>query len=162
MADWGSTDVPPDIFSDSEADVEEVVVFDARDTRPYAEIAAIAPLFSSTPIPKAKRVWIDSDDSLCSNLNDDQDTITMENLSGERISSSSSVEGELAPVIFEANPPKYGTAISQASINAESSSSSLEGEIFSDVTEESKKRQTTVSLDNSTSFGQESTSATLH
>ena len=90
----------------------------------------MAPLFSSTPIPKAKRVCIDtlidSDDSMCTN--DDQGTTTLENLPCERISSSSSVKGELAPVIFEANSPKYGAGISRASKNEESSSSSLEGE----------------------------------
>ena len=163
MAERRSADGPPDIFSEAESDVEEFIGFDARDTRRYAEIADMAPLFSSTPIPKAKRVCIDtlidSDDSMCSN--DDQGTTTLENLPCERISSSSSVEGELAPVIFEANSPKYGAGISQASINEESNSSSLEGEIFSDVTEEYKKPLTAVSPDNTASFGPESTSATL-
>ena len=166
MADQRSADCPPDIFSEAESDVEEFVGFDARDTRRYAEIANRAPLFSSMPIPKAKLVRIDtlfdSDDSLCSNLDDDQGITTLENLPCERNSSSSSVEGELAPVIFEANSPKYGAVNSQASIKEESSSSSLEGEIFGDVTEElSKGRLTTVSPDNTASFGQEAASATL-
>lgn len=165
MADRRSADCPPCVFSEAESDVEEFVGFDARDTRRYAEIANRAPLFSSTPIPKAKRVrintLIDSDDSLCSNLDDDQGTTTLENLPCEWNSSSSLVEGELAPVIFEANSPKYGAANSHASINEESSSSSLEGEIFGDVTEESKEQLTTVFPDNTASFGQEAASATL-
>ena len=83
----------------------------------------------------------------------------MEHLPCNRISSSSSVEGELAPGIFEANSPKYGAAIFQASINEQSSS--LEGEIFSDVTDEPKEGLPAVSPDNSERIGQESTSATL-
>lgn len=165
MVDRRSADCPPCVFSEAESDVEEFVGFDARDTRRYAEIANRAPLFSSTPIPKAKRVrintLIDSDDSLCSNLDHDQGTTTLENLPCEWNSSSSLVEGELAPVIFEANSPKYGAANSHASINEESSSSSLEGEIFGDVTEESKEQLTTVFPDNTASFGQEAASATL-
>ena len=169
MADRRSANVPPDIFSDAESDVEEFVGFDARDTRPYAEIASLAPLFTSTPIPKAKRVCIDtlidSDDSLnSSNLNDDQGSTSVEHLPCNRISSSSSVEGEVAPGIFEANSHKNGAAIFQASSfkrNEQSSPSSLEGEIFSDVTDEPKEGLPAVSPDNSERIGQESTSTTL-
>lgn len=131
MADWRSADSPPDVFSEAESDVEEFVGFDARDIRRYAEIANRAPLFSSTPIPKAKLVrintLIDSDDSLCSNLDHDQGTTT---LPCEWNSSSSLVEGELAPVIFEANSPKYGAANSHASINEVKFKQSWRGDIW--------------------------------
>jgi len=61
-----------DLFSDTESDIEQFEGFNARDIRPYAEIACKAPLFCPTPVPKAKRVHIESNDSSTGSLNDNE------------------------------------------------------------------------------------------
>lgn len=59
MADQTSN-IPLVLFSDTESE-EEFEGFTARDARPYVEIAVKAPLFCSTPAPKAKRARVESD-----------------------------------------------------------------------------------------------------
>ena len=60
------------------------------------------PLYHSTPLPKAKRVCVAVDDSSCSYNNEDDSSISLEEDFTDGKSSSNSVEGEIAPVIFSA------------------------------------------------------------
>ena len=122
-----------DLFSDTESDIKQFEGFDARDIRPYVEIACKAPLFCPTPVPKVQRVHIESNDSSTSSLNDNESIATVDNLTLVRTSSSSSLEDELAPGIFRYNPSKSGASLSQATVNqeeTEESSGSVERETF--------------------------------
>ena len=78
MAKEQSSNIPFDLFSDTESEVEDFEGFDARDTRQLAEIALEVPLYHSTPLPKAKRVCVAVDDSSCSyNIEDDSRKISL-------------------------------------------------------------------------------------
>ena len=119
------------IFSDMDSEFENFEGFDARDTRPYAEIASKAPLYHSTPQPKAKRVCRATINTCDSSNSDESSNISpVEDVRPGNASSSSSVEGEIAPLIFKVNFCK--SMLPQASNNKESdtSSSSVEGEIY--------------------------------
>ena len=144
MAEQPNADIPLGLFSGEDSDGEQFEGFDARDVRRYAEIASKAPLFCSTPIPRAKRVRIErdreSDDSnSLSSLTDDPDVFPVENSTRER-SSSSSLEGEFGPNVSETNPPQIDSALFRASAGENESSSSIEGEISNEFLEHSKQQ----------------------
>ena len=145
MADQTSN-IPLVLFSDTESE-EEFEGFTARDARPYVEIAVKAPLFCSTPAPKAKRARIESDNHWSTSSDDDPGISPVKLLpttrTSSRASSTSSVEGELAP---QCKPIKYDqvATLFQVSENRNESSSSIEGEInFASETEREKKQQQT-------------------
>lgn len=99
--------------------------FNARDIQPYVDIASKAPLFSSTP--KAKRVRVESNDSLefrlesnsSSSLNNETNLSPVEHLTRKWTSSSSSVEGEISSDVFISNHSMLGSVLSQSSICAD-------------------------------------------
>lgn len=128
MAKEQSSNIPFDLFSDMESDVEDFEGFDARDTRQFAEIALEAPLYHSTPLPKAKRICVAVDDSSWSSNIEDDSSISFEEDFTDGMSSSNSVEGEIAPVIFSANSCK--SVFQTSHISEEVSSSSVEGEVY--------------------------------
>ena len=139
-----TSNVPLVLFSDTESE-EEFEGFTARDARPYVEVAVKASLFCSTPVPKSKRARIESDKFHLSTSSDDGPSISSVKLlpttrTSSRASSTSSVEGELAP---QCKSNKYDqVATVQVSENRNESSSSLEGEIsFISETEREKKDQ---------------------
>ena len=105
MAERPIGDSQPNLLSDSDSDGDVFEGFNARDIQPYVDIASKAPLFSSTP--KAKQVRVESNDSLEFRLESNS-------------SSSLNNETNLSPV--EHLTRKWT-----------SSSSSVEGEISSDV-----------------------------
>ena len=79
MAKEQSSNIPFDLFSDTESEVEDFEGFDARDTRQLAEIALEVPLYHSTPLPKAtKRFCVAVDDSSCSYNIEDDSSISLE------------------------------------------------------------------------------------
>ena len=136
-----TSNVPLVLFSDTESE-EEFEGFTARDARPYVEVAVKAPLFCSTPVPKSKRARVESDKFHLSTSSDDGPSISSVKLlpttrTSLRASSTSSVEGELAP---QCKSNKYDqVATVQVSENRNESSSSLEGEIsFISETEREK------------------------
>ena len=154
MAKEQSCNTPFDLFADMESDVEDFEGFDARDTREFAEVAVQAPLYHSTPLPKAKRGCIVVDDSSCSWNNKDNSSISLEDDFANGKSSSNSVEGEIAPVIFSGNSCKL--LFQTSHISEEVSSSSVGGEVY--VEKETKEQTLSSYQDKSTRFGQERTS----
>lgn len=78
MAKEQSSNIPFDLFSDTESEVEDFEGFDAWDTRQLAEIALEVPLYHSTPLPKAKRVCVAVDDSSCTYNIEDDSSISLE------------------------------------------------------------------------------------
>lgn len=156
MAKEQSSNILFDLFSDTESDVEDFEGFDARDTRQFAEIALEAPLYHSTPLPKAKRICVAVDDSSWSSNIEDDSSISFEEDFTDGKSSSNSVEGEIAPVIFSANSCK--SVFQTSHISEEVSSSSVEGEVY--VGKATKQQTFSSYQDTSTSFGQDTTSVT--
>ncbi|XP_068692051.1 uncharacterized protein [Montipora foliosa] len=149
------------LFSDTESEFEDFEGFDARDTRPCAEIASNAPLNHSTPQPKAKRVCRVPINTSDSSSSDESSNISpVEGVTAGNVSSSSSVEGEIAPLVFKANV--YKSMLPQSSnINEESDTSSVEGEIYNVVEETIGKQQPLPnSQDRFASLGDVTTSAT--
>lgn len=143
MADRTSN-IPQVLFSDTESE-EEFEGFTARDARPYVEIAAKAPLFCSTPAPKAKRARVERENRWSTSSDDDPGISPIKLLpttrTCSRASSTSSVEGELAPQCKSIQYDKVATLF-QVSENRNESSSSLEGEIyFASETEREKTQQ---------------------
>ena len=142
MADQTSN-IPLGLFSDTESE-EEFEGFTARDARPYVETAVKAPLFCSTPAPKTKRARVESDNHWSTSSDDDPGISPVELLpttrTSLRASSTSSVEGEVAP---QCKPIKYNQDATpfQVSENRNESSSSLEGEINSPSETERERKQ---------------------
>ena len=140
MADQTS-DIPPILFSETESE-EEFEGFTARDARPYVEVAVKAPLFCSTPVPKVKRTRVESDELLSTSSDNDPGISPIKLLpttrTSSRTSSTSSVEGELAPQWKPLKRDQVATLF-QVSEGRNESSSSLEGEInFPSETERRK------------------------
>lgn len=143
MADQTSN-IPLDLFSDTDSE-EEFEGFTVRDARPYVGIAVKAPLFCSTPAPKAKRARVERENRWSTSSDDDPGTSPIKLMPAttrmsSRASSCYSVEGELAP---QRKPIQYDkVATLQVSENRNESSSSLEGEVnFVSETEGEKTQQ---------------------
>ena len=151
---------PLAVFSDTESEFEDFERFDARDTRPCAEIASKAPLYHSTPQQKAKRVCRVPVNTSDSSSRDESSNISpVEDATAGNVSSSSSVEGEIAPLVFKANVSK--SMLPQSSnINEESDTSSVEGEIYNLEETIGRQQPLPVSQDRFASLGDVTTSAT--
>lgn len=134
-----------DLFSETDSDEDAFQGFAARDTRQYVEVATKATLFRcSTPI---KRVRHDSSSRLSDDLSlsTEEDVSQSPNVSiirrpqvispAEEELSSSSLEGEIAAETSKSSGVICSISSAASVHNVDSSSSSLEGEIYCSYSE---------------------------